>query len=77
MYISEFVIWKKNHFFHVNQFTGNKAFKLPVFLKENMGIFENVFFFGNMPYENLVISTFLLIRCHIETDYYEEKIHFD
>ena len=33
--------------------------------------------FGNMPYENYVISTFLLIRCHIETDYYQEEIHFD
>jgi hypothetical protein len=30
-----------------------------------------------MPYKTFVISTVLLIRCHIETDYYQEDIHFD
>jgi hypothetical protein len=53
------------------------ALKLPVFLRQNMGIFEKYFFFGNMSYENFVITTFMLIRCHIETDYYQEEIHFD
>jgi hypothetical protein len=56
---------------------GNRALKLPVFLRKNMGIFEKYFFFGNMPYENFVIFTPLLIRYDIETDYYQEEIHFD
>jgi hypothetical protein len=39
-------LWHGKRFvlFHVNQFTSNRALNLPVFLRQNMGIFKKKFF---------------------------------
>ena len=58
-----------------NRFTGGRPFNLPVFLRQNIEIFEKYFVFINKSIKKCV-CTLLLIRYHIETDYYQEDINF-
>jgi hypothetical protein len=61
----------------------NKRFSAPfnqlnlLYCKLLHGHFRKYFFFINKSTENLFIWTFMLIRYHRETDYYQENIHFD